>query len=78
MTKKLPLDGIRVLDLGWRAVAPVTARMLGWGGAEVIRIESATRHDGARQMPPLTPGVEDSLDASEWFNNFNSNSYPSP
>ncbi|MCH8063144.1 MAG: CoA transferase [Chloroflexi bacterium] len=73
MTKKMPLDGIRVLDLGWRAVAPVTARMLGWGGAEVIRIESATRHDGARQMPPLTPGVEDSLDASEWFNNFNSN-----
>lgn len=73
MTNVMPLDGIRVLDLGWRAVAPVTARMLGWGGAEVIRIESATRHDGARQMPPLTPGVEDSLDASEWFNNFNSN-----
>lgn len=70
---KMPLEGIRVLDLGWRAVAPVTARMLGWGGAEVIRIESATRHDGARQMPPITPGVEDSLDASEWFNNFNSN-----
>ena len=73
MTNKMPLSGIRVLDLGWRAVAPVTARMLGWGGAEVIRVESTTRHDGARQMPPITPGVEDSFDASEWFNNFNSN-----
>ncbi|MFQ6026739.1 MAG: CaiB/BaiF CoA transferase family protein [Dehalococcoidia bacterium] len=73
MTGKMPLEGIRVLDLGWRAVAPVCARMLAWGGAEVIRIESATRHDGARQMPPITPGVVGSLDASEWFNNFNAN-----
>ena len=73
MSAKLPLQGIRVLDLGWRAVAPVCARMLGWGGAEVIRIESASRHDGARQMPPITPGKDGSLNASEWFNNFNCN-----
>ena len=73
MSAKLPLEGIRVLDLGWRAVAPVCARMLGWGGAEVIRIESASRHDGARQMPPITPGRDGSLNASEWFNNFNCN-----
>ena len=55
MTPTMPLDGIRVADFGWRAVAPISARMLGWGGAEVIRVESATRHDGARLTPPLTP-----------------------
>ena len=71
---KMPLEGVRVLDFGWRAVAPLSARMLAWGGAEVIRIESATRHDGARQMPPVVPGAEEgSFNASAWFNNFNSN-----
>ena len=56
MSPKMPLEGIRVLDFGWRAVAPISARMLAWGGAEVIRIESTTRHDGARQMDPVPPG----------------------
>ena len=70
----MPLEGVRVLDFGWRAVAPLCARMLAWGGAEVIRIESATRHDGARQMPPVVPDTEEgSFNASAWFNNFNSN-----
>lgn len=68
-----PLGGIRVADFGWRAVAPISARMLAWGGAEVIRIESTTRHDGARLIPPLTPGVEGSYNVSGWFNNYNSN-----
>ena len=71
---RMPLEGVRVLDFGWRAVAPLCARMLAWGGAEVIRIESATRHDGARQMPPVVPDTEEgSFNASAWFNNFNSN-----
>src|SRR6266511_6182646 len=69
----LPLAGIRVADFGWRAVAPIAARMLAWGGAEVIRVESTTRHDGARLTPPLTPGVEGSYNVSAWFNNYNSN-----
>lgn len=71
---RMPLEGVRVLDFGWRAVAPLCARMLAWGGAEVIRIESATRHDGARQMPPVIPDAQEgSFNASAWFNNFNSN-----
>lgn len=73
MEAELPLRGIRVADFGWRAVAPISARMLAWGGAEVIRIESTTRHDGARLIPPLTPGVEGSYNVSGWFNNYNSN-----
>ncbi len=73
MAARMPLDGVRVLDFGWRAVAPLCARMLAWGGAEVVRIESSTRHDGARQMPPIVPGGEGSFNTSAWFNNFNSN-----
>ncbi|HAL48105.1 MAG: CoA transferase [SAR202 cluster bacterium] len=73
MSTRMPLEGVRVLDFGWRAVAPLAARMLAWGGAEVVRIESSTRHDGARQMPPVVPGGEGSFNTSAWFNNFNSN-----
>jgi benzylsuccinate CoA-transferase BbsF subunit len=73
MTTRMPLEGIRVADFGWRAVAPIAARMLGWGGAEVIRVESATRHDGARLTPPLTPNVEGSFNVSHFFNNKNTN-----
>jgi crotonobetainyl-CoA:carnitine CoA-transferase CaiB-like acyl-CoA transferase len=70
---KKPLEGVRVLDFGWRAVAPLAARLLAWGGAEVIRIESAIRHDGARQTPPMTPGVKGSFNVSAWWNVMNSN-----
>ena len=61
---KMPLEGIRVADFGWRVVAPVSARMLAWGGAEVIRVESSTRHDGARLSPPLSPGAGPAVSAS--------------
>jgi benzylsuccinate CoA-transferase BbsF subunit len=47
--------------------------MLAWGGAEVIRVESATRHDGARLTPPLAANVEGSFNVSHFFNNKNSN-----
>ena len=72
MATRMPLEGIRVADFGWRAVAPICARMLAWGGAEVIRVESATRHDGARLTPPLRPNVEGSFNVSHFFNNKNS------
>lgn len=72
MAPKLPLEGIRVLDFGWRAVAPLAARLLAWGGAEVIRIESALRHDDARLTPPLTPGVS-GFNVSGWWNDMNCN-----
>ncbi|MSQ13323.1 MAG: hypothetical protein EXR47_04160 [Dehalococcoidia bacterium] len=37
MAPKTPLEGIRVIDFGWQAAAPIAGRMLAWGGAEVIR-----------------------------------------
>ena len=69
----MPLAGVRVLDFGWRAVAPISVRTLAWAGAEVIRIESTTRHDGARQMDPVPPEGRSSFNMSGWFNNYNSN-----
>ncbi|MBI3954025.1 MAG: CoA transferase [Chloroflexi bacterium] len=66
-----PLEGIRVADFGWRAVAPIAARMLAWYGAEVIHIESYTRLCGMRQSGPFPPGTETSLNTSGFFNNFN-------
>ncbi len=70
MTAGYPLQGIRVVDFSWRATGPIAARMLAWHGAEVIRIESATRLCGMRQTPPFTPGVG-GLNVGAWFNNYN-------
>lgn len=73
MAPKLPLEGIRVLDFGWQAAGPLCARMLAWGGAEVIRIESMVHHDRFRLSPPLVPGHEGSVNVSGPSNNLATN-----
>lgn len=71
--KKLPFEGIRVCDFSWFAAAPVATKVLADHGAEVIKMESATRPDGIRIASPQTPDVEeDSLNVGGWFNNMNS------
>jgi crotonobetainyl-CoA:carnitine CoA-transferase CaiB-like acyl-CoA transferase len=45
----LPLDGVRVLELGYGIAAPVAARNLAQFGADVIRVESSRRPDSLRQ-----------------------------
>ena len=52
-----PLDGVRVLELGYGIAAPVAARNLAQFGADVIRVESARHLDslrvgGAGWIPP--------------------------
>jgi benzylsuccinate CoA-transferase BbsF subunit len=44
----LPLDGVRVLELGYGIAAPVAARNLAQFGADVIRVESTRRPDSLR------------------------------
>ncbi|HEY7270720.1 MAG TPA: CoA transferase, partial [Dehalococcoidia bacterium] len=70
--RRLPLDGIRIADFSWYGAGPIGAQKLAWFGAEVIRVESATRPDGLRNPTVARPGAT-GLNASGYYNNFNSN-----
>jgi crotonobetainyl-CoA:carnitine CoA-transferase CaiB-like acyl-CoA transferase len=58
-----PLAGLKVLDLSWVVAGPVIGRALADFGATVVRVESSTRVETARHMPPFygdAPGPENS------------------
>ncbi|MBW2241909.1 MAG: CoA transferase [Deltaproteobacteria bacterium] len=55
----LPLDGIRVANFGWVWAGPVTGQTLGFLGAEVYKIESRSRVDLLRTLPPFAGGIRD-------------------
>jgi benzylsuccinate CoA-transferase BbsF subunit len=57
MGKALPLQGIRVANFGWVWAGPVTGQTLGFLGAEVYKVESRTRIDLTRTLPPFGGGV---------------------
>lgn len=61
---KGPLDGLRVLDMGWVMVGPVTGRYLADLGADVVKLESSRRVDPLRTLGPFKdgkPGLERSI-----------------
>jgi crotonobetainyl-CoA:carnitine CoA-transferase CaiB-like acyl-CoA transferase len=66
-TRPLPLEGIRILDLGQFIAIPFCTLWLAWLGAEVIVIESRRRLT-SRTAPPFAAGLEGNLDASGYFN----------
>ena len=49
----LPLDDVKVVDFMWALAGPGTSRTLADYGATVVRIESASRIDGARTVGPF-------------------------
>ena len=51
-----PLEGLRVLDLGWLMVGPISARYLTDLGADTIKLESGRRKDPLRSMAPFKDG----------------------
>jgi benzylsuccinate CoA-transferase BbsF subunit len=59
MPKNLPLKGVRVANFGWVWAGPVTGQTLSFLGAEVYKIESRTRVDLTRKLPPFGGGVAD-------------------
>ena len=68
---KRPFEGLRVADLAWVGVGPTVSKYLADHGAEVIRIESATRPETLRNAPPFVHD-EANVDGSGYFANYNS------
>jgi crotonobetainyl-CoA:carnitine CoA-transferase CaiB-like acyl-CoA transferase len=59
--RRLPLEGVKVLDLTWAMAGPACTRAMADFGATVIRVESTTHLDVARTIGPLRddlPGVD--------------------
>lgn len=55
--RTLPLDGVRVVELGHAVAGPFAAALLGDFGAEVIKIERPGGGDSLRTMGPSDAGV---------------------
>lgn len=49
--RRLPLEGLRVINFGWVFAGPYLATMLGDLGAEVIKMETRSRIDSMRLSP---------------------------
>lgn len=54
---KLPLEGIRVIDLSNAYSAPIGTMQLADFGAEVIKVESVTKGDSSRTWTPFCNGT---------------------
>jgi crotonobetainyl-CoA:carnitine CoA-transferase CaiB-like acyl-CoA transferase len=55
----LPLAGLKVVDFSWVVAGPLIGRALADFGATVVRVESSTRLETARLMPPFVNGKPD-------------------
>jgi crotonobetainyl-CoA:carnitine CoA-transferase CaiB-like acyl-CoA transferase len=65
-----PLDGLRVLDLTKVWAGPFATLQLAELGAEVVRVETATRADVTRRLPPFADRLP-GLNRSGYFNQYN-------
>src|SRR3989454_11338051 len=70
MAGRAPLAGIRVADFTWVWAGPFCPLQLAHLGAEVIRVETATRPCVTRLLPPFAE-FEPGPDRSGYFNQYN-------
>ena len=70
MSRRAPLEGVRVADFTWVWAGPFCTLQLAHLGAEVIRVETATRLCVTRLLPPFA-GFEPGPNRSGYFNQYN-------
>lgn len=69
-SRRLPLEGVRILAVSQFGAGPFATSLLADLGADIVKIEDPrTGGDSARYVPPLTIGDGDSL----YFQSFNRN-----
>ena len=66
MTKKMPFEGVNILDLTWMGVGPFSINYLIYYGATAIKVESASRPDPLRHATPYKDGIP-GLERSYYF-----------
>ena len=67
-----PLQGLRVLDMGWVWAGAIPGQILADMGAEVIKVESKKRIDYMRLGRPLI-GTDPDVEQNPWFHAVNRN-----
>ncbi|HKV53406.1 MAG TPA: CoA transferase [Candidatus Binataceae bacterium] len=69
MARKLPLEGVKILDFMWVLAGPGISRIMADYGATVIRVESTNRTDPTRTVGPFQNGKSSAEGSALWGNN---------
>ena len=68
------LEDVRIADFTWFVSGPLCVRYLADFGAQVIHVETGTRPDPVRTIPPYKDNIP-GLNRGGYFHNWNSNKY---